>query len=119
MLKISATSKNQVLSQLSGGNQQKVVLGRWLDANPDVLLLNEPTRGVDIGAKVEIYALIDDLAKKGLSIILISSEIPEVLGMCDRVLVMNKGEISGEFENCELTQETLLRAASKIGGDGL
>lgn len=111
-LNIRAVNSKMLLGNLSGGNQQKVVLARWLDANPDVLILNEPTRGVDIGAKVEIYALIDELAKKGLSIVMISSEIPEVIGMCDRILVMNKGRISGEFDSYELDQEKLLNAAS-------
>jgi len=111
-LNIRTTSSKQYLLNLSGGNQQKVVLARWLDVGPRILILNEPTRGVDIGAKVEIYTLIDKLAKSGLAILLISSEIPEVLGMCDRILVMNKGAISGEYENKGLEQETLLSAAS-------
>ena len=117
-LNILAVNSRMLLDNLSGGNQQKVVLARWLDVQPDVLILNEPTRGVDIGAKVEIYALIDKLAKQGLSIVMISSEIPEVIGMCDRVIVMNKGRISGTFESRELSQEVLLNTASVTKGEG-
>lgn len=115
-LNILAVNSRMLLDNLSGGNQQKVVLARWLDVQPDVLILNEPTRGVDIGAKVEIYALIDKLAQQGLSIVMISSEIPEVIGMCDRVIVMNKGRISGTFESRELSQEVLLNTASVTKG---
>lgn len=115
-LNILAVNSRMLLDNLSGGNQQKVVLARWLDVQPDVLILNEPTRGVDIGAKVEIYALIDKLAQQGLSIVMISSEIPEVIGMCDRVIVMNKGRISGTFASSELNQEVLLNTASVAQG---
>lgn len=114
LLNIRAVDSQMLLENLSGGNQQKVVIARWLDVGPDVLILNEPTRGVDVGAKVEIYALIDELAKQGLAIIMISSEIPEVIGMCDRILVMNKGRLSGEYDSAGLDQETLLNAASGI-----
>ena len=88
-------------STLSGGNQQKIILGRWLNANPKIFILDEPTRGIDIGAKVEIYKLLDRLAADGVAIIIISSELPEILGMSDRILVMNEGAIVSEFTRDE------------------
>lgn len=118
-LNIRATGIGQLVGSLSGGNQQKVVLGKWLATGPKVLLLNEPTRGVDIGAKSEIYALMNDLAKEGIAIVMISSELPEIIGMSDRVAVMNRGRLTGEFSRSELSEEQLLAAASeKRGGNG-
>lgn len=96
---------------LSGGNQQKVVLGRWLAVGPQVLILDEPTRGVDVGAKAEIYRLINQLAAAGKAILLISSELPELLGMCDRILVMREGRLAGEFTRARATQEAIMRCA--------
>ncbi len=95
---------------LSGGNQQKVVLSKWLFADPDVLILDEPTRGIDVGAKYEIYAIINDLAAQGKGVLIISSEMPELLGMCDRILVMNRGRIVGELSAAEASQEAIMRA---------
>jgi ABC-type sugar transport system ATPase subunit len=98
--------------QLSGGNQQKVVLAKWLALRPKVLILDEPTRGIDVGAKAEVHALIDRLAHEGIGIILISSELPEVMHMSDRILVMAEGEIVGEVPGAEATQERILELAS-------
>lgn len=97
---------------LSGGNQQKVVLAKWLCANVEIIIFDEPTRGIDVGAKVEIYKLICNMAKSGKAILLISSELPEVLGMCDRILVMHEGKITGELSRQEATQEKILSYAT-------
>ncbi len=114
-LSVKTSGPEQEVRTLSGGNQQKVVIGKWLATSPRVLILDEPTRGVDIGAKEEIYRLMDRLAREGLAILLISSDLPEVLGMSDRVLVMHEGRITGRFEKDEATQENVMRAAS--GGE--
>ncbi len=100
---------------LSGGNQQKVVLGKWLATEPSVLIVDEPTRGIDIGAKVEVHALLSDLAAKGMAVLLISSELPEVLGMADRVLVMHEGRITAELSGDEATEESVMYAATGNG----
>jgi len=97
---------------LSGGNQQKIILGRWLNANPKILILDEPTRGVDIGAKVEIYRLLDRLAAEGVAIVIISSELPEVLGMSDRILVMSEGSVVSEFSRENATREAIMEFAT-------
>jgi putative multiple sugar transport system ATP-binding protein len=93
---------------LSGGNQQKVVLSKWLFTDPDVLILDEPTRGIDVGAKFEIYSIINTLADQGRGVIMISSEMPELLGMCDRIYVMNKGSFVGELTRAEASQERIM-----------
>jgi ABC-type sugar transport system ATPase subunit len=111
-LSIKTPHENQVIELLSGGNQQKVVLSKWLATDAKVLILEEPTRGVDVGAKAEIYQIIKDLAEKGLSILLISSEMPEVIGMSDRILVIYKGEIVKEYHKGEIDQQILLKEAS-------
>ena len=111
-LRIKTTSLSTPVRQLSGGNQQKVVLGKWLMTRPSVLFLDEPTRGIDVGAKAEIHALTAELADEGVAIVLVSSEIPEILGMSDRVLVLHEGKITGEFVNKNLTQEDILRCAA-------
>ncbi|GAB1482479.1 sugar ABC transporter ATP-binding protein [Treponema sp.] len=110
-LNIKTPSSLQTVKNLSGGNQQKVVLAKWLATVPNVLILDEPTRGVDVGAKKEIHVIIDNLAKTGMAIIVISSELPEVLGICDRVIVMRNGEIKGEFKREEATQVKVLQLA--------
>ncbi|MFC0111512.1 sugar ABC transporter ATP-binding protein [Kibdelosporangium aridum] len=97
---------------LSGGNQQKVVLGKWLATKPKVLIVDEPTRGIDIGAKVEVHALLSDLAASGMAVLMISSELPEVLGMADRVLVMHEGRIATELSRAEANEEAVMRAAT-------
>jgi ribose transport system ATP-binding protein len=100
------------MKDFSGGNQQKVVIAKWLDNAPELLILDEPTRGVDVGAKQEIYAIIRNLADSGVSIIVVSSEMEEILGVCDRIIVMHEGRIKGEFMRGEATQEKILYAAS-------
>lgn len=101
------------IRSLSGGNQQKVILGRWLLTNPEVLLLDEPTRGIDVGAKYEIYQLIIDLANKGKVVVVVSSEMPELLGICDRILIMSGGKLAGEVQSKEATQEQIMTFAAK------
>nr|WP_319515066.1 sugar ABC transporter ATP-binding protein [uncultured Cohaesibacter sp.] len=110
-LKIRLGSILNELSSLSGGNQQKVVVAKWLNAQTDILILDEPTRGVDVGAKAEIYAIIAELASKGYSIIVISSELVEVVGLCHRVYVMSEGEITGELTNGDINEENIMRLA--------
>lgn len=107
-LNIRTPSIDQLTGNLSGGNQQKVVLGKWIYANPDVLILDEPTRGIDVGAKFEIYKIINELAERGKSIIMISSELPELIGMCDRIYTLNEGRITGEVEKKDASQENLM-----------
>ncbi len=111
-LQIKTTSLDVPVNHLSGGNQQKVVLGKWLMTHPRVLFLDEPTRGIDVGAKAEIHALMAKLAQDGVAIVFVSSELPEILGMSDRVLVLHEGKITGEFINDNLTQEDILRCAA-------
>ena len=117
-LSIRGAQMSDPVIRLSGGNQQKVVVAKSLAREPSVLLLDEPTRGVDVGAKSEIYRLIDDLARDGMAILLISSELEEVLSMSDRVLVMREGRINGEFARSEATQEAVMTAATGGGGRG-
>lgn len=107
-LKTKCPSVEQNVGNLSGGNQQKVLLAKWMFADPDILILDEPTRGIDVGAKYEIYCIINQLVAEGKSVIMISSELPEILGMCDRVYVMNEGKIVGELEGKEATQEIIM-----------
>jgi len=111
-LNIRTPSIRQIASLLSGGNQQKVVLGKWLGRNPRVLILDEPTRGVDVGAKTEIYALMDELAAQGLAILMISSDLEEILGMSDRVLVMHEGTLAGELARDEVSEEAIMKLAT-------
>jgi putative multiple sugar transport system ATP-binding protein len=113
---IRAPSVYQLTGNLSGGNQQKVVLSKWLFANPQVLILDEPTRGIDVGAKYEIYTIIARLAAEGKAIVVISSEMPELLGISDRIYVMNEGRIVGEMAASEASQEKIMRAI--IRGEG-
>ncbi len=108
-LKIKAPTVYETVGRLSGGNQQKVVLGKWIHADPEVLILDEPTRGIDVGAKYEIYTVIDQLAARGKAVLFISSELPELLGMCDRVYTMAAGRVTGEVARAEATQEVLMR----------
>lgn len=113
-LRIKATSENQCIGSLSGGNQQKAILARWIVAKPDVLILDEPTRGIDIGAKAEIYAIINDLASQGVSIIVISSELPEVINVSDRIMVVREKRIVATLEPDEFSQENILNYS--VGG---
>jgi L-arabinose transport system ATP-binding protein len=110
-LRVVTPSLEQPVGKLSGGNQQKVVLARWLAAKPKVLILDEPTRGIDVGAKAEIYALLDELVKQDIAIVVISSELPEVLGLADRIYVMQNGRITGELSRAEATEEKVLALA--------
>ncbi|MFI3214002.1 MAG: multiple monosaccharide ABC transporter ATP-binding protein [Eubacteriales bacterium] len=114
-LKTKCPTVHQNVGKLSGGNQQKVLLAKWMFANPDVLILDEPTRGIDVGAKYEIYCIINDLVAAGKSVIMISSELPEVLGMCDRIYVMNESKIVGELSAEEATQEVIMAQILKAG----
>ena len=111
-LRVKANSPLTIAGTLSGGNQQKVVLGKWLLTNPKVLFLDEPTRGIDVGAKQEIYAEINKLAETGLALVLVSSELPEVLGLSDRVIVLHEGRVTGEFTRREATPEKVMAAAT-------
>ena len=107
-INVKTTSVEQAVGSLSGGNQQKVVLAKWMLTEPDVLILDEPTRGIDVGAKYEIYCVINEMAKAGKAVIIISSEMPEIIGTCDRTYVINEGEIAGELSGDEITQEAIM-----------
>jgi ABC-type sugar transport system ATPase subunit len=100
-----------LIGTLSGGNQQKVVLARGLATEPRVLLLHEPTRGIDVGAKAEIYQILNQLAARGIAILIVSSELPELIGQCDRIFAMHDGRISGEFSRLEANEERILASA--------
>lgn len=115
-LDIRTPSLRQRVRNLSGGNQQKVIIARWLTLKPRVLILDEPTRGIDVGAKAEIHALMNQLAQEGVGVLMISSELPEVLGVSDRILVMHEGRVTGEFSRYQATQDEIMRAAT--GGKG-
>lgn len=112
-MRVKTPSQETKIRSLSGGNQQKVILGRWLLTEPTVLLLDEPTRGIDVGAKYEIYQLIIDLAEKGKTVIMVSSEMPELLGVCDRILVMSGGRLAGEVDAANTSQEEIMTLAAK------
>ena len=108
-MSVKTPSQETKIRSLSGGNQQKVILGRWLLTDPTVLLLDEPTRGIDVGAKYEIYCVINDLVKSGKGVIVISSEMEEVIGTSDRIYVLNEGRIKGELSKEEATQENIMK----------
>ena len=112
-LRVKTPSAATKIRTLSGGNQQKVILARWLLTGPQILLLDEPTRGIDVGAKYEIYQLILQLAENGRSVIMVSSEMPELLGICDRILVMSGGRLAGEADPARATQEDIMALAAK------
>ncbi len=120
-LSVKASGPKQVVGQLSGGNQQKVVLGKWLAGQPRVVIFDEPTRGVDVGARSEIYGLMDDLAASGVAVVMISSDLEEVLGMSDRVLVLHEGRVAGDLPRAALSQEAVMNLATggAIVGDSL
>jgi ribose transport system ATP-binding protein len=111
LLGIRTPDLRQRVIFLSGGNQQKVALSKWLCTEADILILDEPTRGIDVGAKVEIYEWMNRLTAEGAAILMISSELPEILGMSDRILVLHRGTLSGEFPAAQATQEAILRCA--------
>ena len=100
------------MENLSGGNQQRVVLAKWINTDSTIFLIDEPTRGIDVGSKEELYFLMNDLTSKGAAILMISSELPEILGMSDRILVMNKGRITAEFAGAEATEEKIMSFAA-------
>lgn len=112
-MRIKTPSLSTPIKTLSGGNQQKVILGRWLLTKPQVLLLDEPTRGIDVGAKYEIYQLIIEMAREGKGVIMVSSEMPELMGVCDRIIVMSGGRIAGEVDGNNCTQEEIMALAAK------
>jgi L-arabinose transport system ATP-binding protein len=116
-LKIRTPSLNQAIQNLSGGNQQKVVLGRWLSEDIKVMLMDEPTRGIDVGAKSEIYGIIRNLAEQGIGVVVVSSELPEVLGICDRIVVMRQGRIVASLPRSEGTEESILKLALPVSND--
>ena len=111
-MNVKAPSLDTSIVSLSGGNQQKVLLAKWMLRNPEILILDEPTRGIDVGAKFEIYKLMTEMVKEGKGVIMVSSELPELIGMCDRVYVMNQGRIAGELQREECTQEAIMRFAT-------
>jgi ABC-type sugar transport system ATPase subunit len=108
---IKTPTIEQEVNSLSGGNQQKVVLAKWLESGSQIIILNEPTRGIDVGAKIEIYKLMQDLCEKGSSVIMISSELPEIMSIADRIIVMSKGRFSGQYQREDATEEGLLASA--------
>jgi len=113
-LTIRVMSRNSITASLSGGNQQKVVLAKWLLTEPDIIILDEPTRGIDVGAKREIYLLIGEIARAGKAVLMISSEIPEIMGLSDRILVLAEGQLTGELQRAEFSQENIMRLASRL-----
>ena len=117
-LQIKSPSWRQQVGFLSGGNQQKIVIGKWLAMKPRVLIVDEPTRGIDVGSKAEIHNLIRELAKSGYAVIVISSEMPEVLHVSDRILAMYSGRVTREFSEAEVTEDNLVQAISGLGGNG-
>ncbi len=110
-MKIKTPSEQQLVKNLSGGNQQKVVISKWLETNPKILIVDEVTRGIDVGAKFEFYKILNELMKEGLAIVMISSELPELLGICNRIVVMHEGRITGNFKHTEATQEKIMACA--------
>nr|MCR5527476.1 ATP-binding cassette domain-containing protein [Lachnospiraceae bacterium] len=112
MMRTKTPSQAQTIGNLSGGNQQKVLIGRWLATAPKILILDEPTRGIDVGAKSEIYAIMNELVKNGVSIIMISSELPEIINMSDRIYVMADGEVKGCLDHTEVSQESIMNLAA-------
>jgi ABC-type sugar transport system ATPase subunit len=113
-LGVRARGPEQIVGQLSGGNQQKVVLSKWLETAPRILIMDEPTRGIDVGAKAEIHALMSRLAAEGMAILMISSELPEILGMSDRILVMHGGRLTATIDRADATAETVGAAMTQV-----
>ena len=113
-LQIKTPSVEQKVMNLSGGNQQKALLGKWLAAQPKILLVAEPTRGVDVGAKAEIHMLLRELARQGVGVLMVSSELPEIMGMSDRVLVMHEGRVTGLLSGADVTEERIMAYASGL-----
>jgi ribose transport system ATP-binding protein len=114
-LAISTPGSYQKVENLSGGNQQKIVIAKWLSMNPNLLILDEPTRGIDVGSKAEIHKLIASVAEAGYAVLVISSEMPEIMGVCDRIISMRSGRITGTFQDSEVTEKSLLNAIAHVG----
>ena len=112
-ISIKTPSLDQLVKNLSGGNQQKVILAKWLAADVDLLIFDEPTRGIDVGAKQEIYTLINTLVEQGKAVLMISSEMEELMGMSDRIMILAEGRVAGELKKDEFNQETIMRYASR------
>jgi ABC-type sugar transport system ATPase subunit len=112
-MEVRANNIWQLARELSGGNQQKVVLAKWLSTRPRILILDEPTRGIDVGTKAAVHALMSKLASEGMAILMISSELPEILGMSDQVIVMREGHVTGHFSRADATQEKIISAATE------
>ena len=112
-MRVKTPTVETSIESLSGGNQQKVILAKWMVTDPDVLILDEPTRGIDVGAKYEIYVLMTELAKQKKGIIMVSSELPELIGMCDRIYVISKGKVAGELARNDFSQEAIMKLATK------
>ncbi len=108
---IKASSEKTIAGTLSGGNQQKAIIAKWVQANCDIIIFDEPTRGIDVGAKAEVYTVMKELADAGKCVIMVSSELPETLGICDRIIVMREGEIMADMVNDQLTEEDIVRYA--------
>jgi rhamnose transport system ATP-binding protein len=117
-MEVRANNIWQKARELSGGNQQKIVLAKWLATKPRIMILDEPTRGIDVGTKAAVHALMSKLASEGMAILMISSELPEVLGMSDRVIVMREGHLTGHFTRAEATQEKIISAATQAVATG-
>jgi rhamnose transport system ATP-binding protein len=117
-MEVRANNIWQLARELSGGNQQKVVLAKWLSTNPRILILDEPTRGIDVGTKAAVHGLMSKLASEGMAILMISSELPEVLGMSDRIIVMHEGHMTAEISRAEATQENIMAAATETITEG-
>jgi ABC-type sugar transport system ATPase subunit len=113
-MRIKAPNVHEVVGKLSGGNQQKVVLGKWLARDPSLLIIDEPTRGIDVGTKAEVHRIIDGLVAGGMAVLMISSELPEVLGMADRVLVLHEGRLTAELTRAQADEDSVMRAASGL-----
>ena len=116
-IRVKTPTMDTPIKNLSGGNQQKVLVGRWLLTDPDVLIVDEPTRGIDVGAKAEIHALISELAAQGTAVIVVSSELPEVMGVADRIVVMHEGHVSGILDRSEFSQELIMKYATSHTGE--
>ena len=114
VLSIRLNSADQIINTLSGGNQQKAALGKWIDYEPEILLFDEPTRGIDIGAKTEIYTIMGELAERGVAIIMVSSELPELISVTDNVMVMCEGKFKGIMNRGEATQESVMSLATQL-----
>jgi ABC-type sugar transport system ATPase subunit len=113
-LRVKAPSLDTITAGLSGGNQQKIALAKWLARSCDVLIIDEPTRGVDVGAKAEIYQLLDELACEGKALLVVSSELPELIGLCRRILVMRNGRLAGEVQRADFSEATLMRLMAGV-----